>query len=114
MTNAMIIFIESQKLAEQGKIKYTGREFKAINLLGEEVVYKETEELHTFASWKSLGYIVKKGQKAVASFPIWKYISTKAEAKDADIELEQQVDTGRVYMKVASFFTKDQVEELKK
>lgn len=114
MTNAMIIFIESQKLAEEGKIGYTGRVFKGLNVFGQEVEYKETEAIHTFAAWKSMGFKVKKGSKAVASFPIWKYINTSAEAKDCDVELDQQVDTGKIFMKKAAFFTRSQVEEMEK
>ena len=113
MTNAMIIFIESQKLAEEGKINYTGRVYKALNMQGEEVFVKETEELHTYASWKSLGYVVKKGQKAVASFPIWKY-SSKKETVVLDDGSEEETDKSKMFMKVASFFTKNQAEEIKK
>ena len=113
MTNAMIIFVESQKLAEAGKIKYTGRTFKGTNVLGEEVEIKETEAIHTFATWKSMGYKVKKGQHAVASFPIWKHV-----AKKDTIELEdgseKDVDKSKMFMKVAAFFTAEQVEEIKK
>ena len=56
MTNAQIIFIEGQKLAEAGIINYTGKVFKALNPAGEEVEVKETEPIHTYATWKELGY----------------------------------------------------------
>lgn len=113
MTNAMIIFLESQKLAEEGKIKYTGRVFKGVNALGEECEIKETEAIHTFAVWKSLGYSVKRGQHAVASFPIWKHVAKKDTVQLEDGS-EKEVDKSKMFMKVAAFFTADQVEEIKK
>ena len=30
-------------------------------------VISSTEEIHTFAKWKSLGYAVKRGEKAITS-----------------------------------------------
>lgn len=112
MTNEMIIFIESQKLAEAGKINYTGRTFKAVNMAGEEVEFKETEAIHTFQTWKAQGFSVKKGSKAVASFPIWKHTSKKATVTAED-GTEQEVDKSRMFMKVAAFFSASQVEEMK-
>lgn len=70
MTNADIIFQQSQKLAEQGIIEYTGREFKAVDGEGKEIVIRETEPIHTYNAWKALGFQVQKGQKAVAQFTI--------------------------------------------
>ncbi len=64
------------------------------------------EELHTFQRWKALGYSVKKGEHAVAKFPIWK-MGTK---KDDDGEEET---TGRMFMKTSAFFKTSQVEPLK-
>ena len=117
MTNQMIIFLQAQKLAEAGKIKYTGRTFKGVNLLGEEVEFKETEAIHTFATWKSLGFIVKKGQKAVASFPVWKYVIRELpveEPEDPDVVPGKPKTSEKMIMKVAAFFTREQVEELAK
>ena len=48
MTNAQIIFSAAQELAEEGKIKYTGRVLKAVTPAGEEVEIKETEDIHTY------------------------------------------------------------------
>lgn len=73
MTNVEIIFNAGQALAKNGIIGYTGREFEAVNDKGETVMVKETEPIHTYATWKALGYQVQKGQKAVASFKIWKH-----------------------------------------
>ena len=67
MTNKQIIFTEEQNLAEQGKIKYTGRTVVFRGMDGEPVEFKETEQIHTFAAWKELGYVVKKGRKRLQS-----------------------------------------------
>ena len=102
MTNAQIIFIEGQKLAEAGIINYTGRVLKALNPAGEEVEVKETEQIHTYAAWKELGYQVQKGQKAVAKFPVWKYTSKKNEETGEE-------ENAHMFMKTASFFRLEQV-----
>ena len=64
------------------------------------------EEIHTFQRWKALGYSVKKGEHAIAKFPVWKP-STK---KDDDGE---ETTTGRMFMKTSAFFKTSQVEPLK-
>lgn len=104
MTNKQIIFAEEQNLAEQGKIKYTGRVVVMQSMDGEPIEFKETEQIHTFAAWKELGYVVKKGQKAVAKFPIWKYVSKKNE--------ETNKEDSKMFMKVAAFFSSSQVEKI--
>ena len=50
MTNAQIIFSAEQALAENGKIKYTGRTFEAQDAAGNPVIIKETEAIHTFCT----------------------------------------------------------------
>ena len=113
MTNAQIIFNAEQVLAEQGKIAYTGRTFKAIDGAGNEVELKETEAIHTYQTWKSLGYQVKKGQKAVAKITIWKHTGAKVDTvKTEDGEVDY-IDKGRMFMKTAAFFSAAQVEEIK-
>lgn len=104
MTNAQIIFEESQRLAEEGKIKYTGREFKAVDADGKEIILKETEVIHTYNAWKALGFQVKKGQKAVAQFTIWKFKGGKENEETGEKEQD------KMFMKKASFFTREQVE----
>ena len=104
MTNKQIIFNEEQKLAEQGKIKYTGRMVIIQGMDESPVEFKETEQIHTFAAWKELGYVVCKGQKAVAKFPIWKYVSRKNEETDEE--------NSKMFMKLAAFFSSSQVEKL--
>lgn len=94
MTNAEIIFRERLNLVEQGILK--------------QYEDGEIQPLHTFAGWKTLGYQVKKGEKAVAKFGIWKYIKPKREEVDVDGNPKK----GRCYIKQAAFFTDTQVEKL--
>lgn len=114
MTNAMIILLESVKLMEEGILKSTGEKM----IVEDEGVKKELdvpEPIHTYQAWKSMGYQVKKGSKAVAQFPVWKYITGKmkeAEVND-DVDVEQNENRGYCRMKTASFFTRGQVEKIK-
>ena len=73
MTNKMIILLESVKLMEEGKIKGSG--VKCLTPEGKEV--ELPEPIHTYQTWKALGYQVKKGSKAVTQFPVWKHINIK-------------------------------------
>lgn len=66
--------------------------------------------IHTYAHWQSLGFQVKKGEKAVAKFPIWKYTSKK---KKEETEEEAQV-AGHCFMKMSAWFTDQQVEPIEK
>lgn len=114
MTNSMIILLESVKLMEQGKIKGSG--IKGLTPEGKEIELPET--IHTYQTWKQLGFQVKKGSKAVAQFPVWKYVGgvKKLEEKEVhdDLDIEQSEYKGHCFMKVASFFTREQVEEVSK
>ena len=110
MTNAMIILMESVKLLEEGKIQSTGEKIVVEDSEGNKKELDMPEPIHTYQRWKSLGYQVKKGEKAVAQFPIWKYTSKKT--KDMSEEEEAQ-KSGYCFMKLSSFFRKSQVEEVK-
>ena len=106
MTNADIIFTESQKLMEQGILEPTGRKFKAIivNADGEEEEkeFDEPEPIHTYNGWKERGYQVQKGEHAVAQFVIWKHVTKRAEE-------EGEQDEQKMFMKKASWFKFSQV-----
>ena len=110
MTNADIIFNESQRLAKEGIIGYTGKVFIFEDADGNQIEVKETEPIHTFAAWKQMGYKVKKGEKAVAQFTIWKHSAPKVESLPD--ESGEYVDKGRMFMKKASFFRGCQVEKM--
>ncbi len=103
MTNAQIIFNEGQRLAKEGVIGYTGKEFTYTDADGNQQTIKETEPIHTYNAWKEMGFQVRKGEKAVAQFTIWKYRAQKNEETDEE-------ENGKMFMKRASFFTVRQVE----
>lgn len=71
-----------------------------------EAIIKTGHELplHTFAEWKKLGYIVKKGEKARLHCDIWMKSNKKVETKDGE-----EVENDRFYKKLSHFFTADQV-----
>jgi hypothetical protein len=64
MTNARIIFEESQRLMEEGTLKGTGRFITVEFEDGTTATVEEPEEIHTFNGWKERGYSVKKGAKS--------------------------------------------------
>lgn len=109
ITNSQIIFQESMKLMEQGILKPTGRIFIQELPDGSKVELPEPEPIHTYNGWKELGYQVKRGQKAKASFTIWKYAGKKALNEETG-EMEE-ID-GKCFPKKSFWFTADQVEKI--
>lgn len=109
MTNEQIVFSNRMTLMEQGVIGTTGRTVKVADSAGNVFCVEEPEEIHTYQMWKSLGYQVRKGQKAVASFAIWKHVTKK---KKEDQSEEDGEEKGRMFMKVASFFSASQVDAI--
>lgn len=107
MTNAEIIFTESQRLMEEGVIGTTGRKFIAtvVNADGdqEENEFFEPEPIHTYAGWKERGYQVRRGEKAIAQFTIWKHVTKKNDNEE---------DESKMFMKRASWFKFSQVEPI--
>ena len=72
-------------------------------LVGSGVISAE-EEIHTFAKWKSLGYVVKCGEKAVTKLTIWKHtVKTDKESGEEETAM---------FMKTAAFFSTSQVEKI--
>lgn len=112
MTNEMIVLLESVKLMEEGIIKGTGDFMTTDDGRQLEI----PEEIHTFQAWKAKGFSVKKGEKAVASFPVWKYITGKKKGEEAEAESTENEETNGGYcrMKLSHFFTRNQVEESKR
>ena len=107
MTNREIIWEQRCNLAEQGRIGYTGREVRVTTVNMGEIVVREPDEIHTYAAWKQLGFQVKKGEKAIAKFTIWKYASSTIENENGEEE-----ETGKMFMKQAFFFSPAQVEKI--
>ena len=70
------------------------------------------EEVHTFAMWKSLGYQVKRGEKALFQTMLWKM----KKGKKQDNNNEEQQDDKEVkkynnfFMAKSSLFGRSQVE----
>lgn len=111
MTNHEIIEHAKQELLAQGLIKATGRVFQVEMEDGSIIQVPEAEEIHTFAAWKSIGYCVKKGQKAVAKIRIWKHtVKTETLPMEDGSQIEQEAQ--RMFMKDACFFSASQVERI--
>lgn len=72
-----------------------------------------TVVLHTYATWKSLGYQVKHGEKSEHSIPVWRKSTKKVEIENNNGDIEQ-VENGRYYIKLSAFFTQNQVERIEK
>ena len=84
----------------------------------QEIIFNEvlmrgiTEDVHTYAKWKSLGYQVKKGEKALFQTMLWKMKKGK---KQDDNNEEQQDDKevkkyNNFFMAKSSLFGRSQVE----
>ena len=106
ITNAMIIFNAQMELLAQGKIGTTGRTVIVQFEDGEREI-PEPEPIHTYQHWKELGYQVRKGEKAVADFSVWKYTS-KAKGQTE----EEAQEKGYCIMKKAFWFTQKQVDKI--
>ena len=110
MTIAEIILRNRIFLMEQGVLKATEERVVYVDDDGKQ---KETflpEEIHTFNAWKKMGYVVNKGEHAVAKFPIWK-VREKRKADSDDKEKDDAQDK-KMFMKMAFFFTADQVKKM--
>lgn len=114
MTNAQIIFNNSIELLNNGIIKGTGKYMTMKLEDGTEKQQEIPEEIHTYAAWKQLGFQVKKGSKAVASFTIWKYAEKTVKDENGEVMTDEfgEVKTSSMFTKKASFFTADQVEKI--
>ena len=110
MTNQHIILLQQIELQKEGILKFTGRKIKILNLAGEQVEIDEIQPIHTYQGWKALGYQVKKGEKAIAKFPVWTYSAKKVE----EDENKEKIVAGKMYMKTSAFFTDEQVEKVEK
>ncbi|MBR1606972.1 MAG: hypothetical protein IJ664_04610 [Clostridia bacterium] len=108
MTNEQIISNRAQYLLSIGKIVPTGRTFTAVDSEGNEITVHEPEAIHTFTAWKELGFMVRKGEKAIDSFSIWKYTSRK---KPDQTEEEAQ-EEGYCFLKLSHFFAAHQVQPI--
>ena len=111
MTNQQIILENRIFLMQEGILKGTDEIITVQNDDGSESQIQMPEEIHTYNTWKRLGYQVQKGEHAVAKFPIWKYKAVKKQ-QDDEAGDEEQPEKGKMFKKVAFFFTIDQVQKI--
>lgn len=114
MTNKLIIFYESLKLAEEGKIKFTGRTIK-VELPEGIKEFPEPEVMHTYAIWKTKGRQVKRGEKG-NPISIWKYVEKKVKDDSGKVQKDENgkdMISNDMFMKKAFFFTLEQTEVIK-
>ena len=67
--------------------------------------------LHTYQTWKKLGYQVKEGEKSEHKISIWRRSTKKVENEEGE---KEEVDNGRYFLKASAFFTQEQVERIEK
>lgn len=114
MTNAAIIFSNSIQLMKEGVLEGTGKMLTVKYDDGHSEVIEVPEPIHTYQAWKTLGYQVRKGEKAIAKFMIWKYAEKKAKEGNAEIAVKEgDVIKGNMFMKMSAFFKMSQVEKIK-
>lgn len=116
MTNAQIILGEQYRLFTEGVLKATGNKIQVMNFeTGQLEEVDEIQPIHTFVAWKKMGYAVKKGEKAITKFAIWKYAEKKHDipddADEATVAMLAQPEA-RMFLKVSAFFTDEQVERI--
>lgn len=93
----------------------------------QEIIFNEvlmrgiTEDVHTYAKWRSLGYQVKKGEKALFQTMLWKK-KTKKSKKDDTENVKENVENveneegkenknnNYFFLAKSSMFGKSQVE----
>ena len=66
--------------------------------------------IHTFAEWKSCGYMVKKGEHAALTMSIWK---PKTRKKKDEKTVDAKEENSGFFLTTAYLFTKNQVEAIK-
>lgn len=108
MTNAMIILNESVRLMDEGVLAGTGEFITIENEDGTVKRLEMPEPIHTFSGWKERGYSIKKGEKAIAKFTIWKYKGKKVENEEGEEE-----EKANMFLKTAAFFKLSQVEKMR-
>lgn len=86
-------------------------------ILGEVLMRNIQEEVHTFQKWKSLGYQVKKGEKALFQTNLWK-MSKKKQKENNENDTENNDNENKkknnnyFFMAKSSLFGRSQVEPI--
>ena len=108
MTNAAIIFSNSIQLMKDGVLEGTG-EFLTVKYDdGHTEEVEVPEPIHTYQAWKTMGYQVRKGEKAIAKFTIWKHTT-----KEIEDDSGEKATENHMFMKLSAFFKMSQVEKIK-
>lgn len=111
MTNATIILNESFRLMKEGVLSGSGRYVVLDGENGPKTV-ELPEDIHTFAAWKARGFIVRKGEHAIAAFHVWKYSDRRRnESEEGETDGEQE-SSDRCFLKKSFFFKASQVEKI--
>lgn len=117
MTNAAIIENRAFQLMKEGKISGSGKFGFIENEDGTREEIEFPEAIHTFQYWLSVGRSVKKGEKAVDSFCIWKHTTKMLDENTGNEENDKMnalinAKGGQkdMFMQKASFFTFAQTE----
>ena len=86
----------------------------------QEIIFNEvlmrgiTEDVHTYAKWKSLGYQVKKGEKALFQTMLWKKKTKKSKKENTEnVENEEgkeKKNNDYFFLAKSSMFGRSQVE----
>ncbi len=110
MTNEQIILQQQFRLMRDGIIGSTGKTVYVEGDNGEKEAYPEPEPIHTYAGWKRLGFQVRKGQKAIACFPVWKHTDVPLKTDDSTGEC---IEAGeRMFLTKAFWFSRDQCDHI--
>lgn len=107
MTNEQIIYNKQLELLRRGIIGTTGRILHGKDEEGNNIEIEEPEVIHTYAGWREHGYQVKRGQKAIATFNIWKCVKKKDKE-----QAEEQEENEYMFLTKAFFFAQNQVEKI--
>ncbi len=111
MKNEEIILTERLALMRAGIIKTTGRKILIEDETGSEKEVFEPEEIHTYRGWQERHRQVRKGEKSVDSFRIWKHTTAKSKDEAEGEDLQEMHDRDHMFMTQAYFFTRDQTDE---
>lgn len=86
----------------------------------QEIIFNEvlmrgiTEDVHTYAKWKSLGYQVKKGEKALFQTMLWKKKTKKSKKENTENteneEGKEKKNNDYFFLAKSSMFGRSQVE----
>ena len=115
MTNHEIILRESIRLMQEGILAGSGIFATIPGADGDGQRIELPESIHTFAAWKAAGFVVKRGEHAVAAFPVWKYTERRQAAGDDGDNADADGDNapgGKMYLRKAFFFKRSQVEKI--